>query len=197
MTILRLVASMTLMAIVTTTSQAATLFGNPGNVGLSTSSLNIEITDDFKSAFGSTVSGQGVQLDLVFTDQKQVEPPSDQAWDLLLIINHDSVGIGNTIPPIIQGVTLNDGLGQAIRSADGLFNGSSSPGQSLSISEFDTDGDMLLFRGVSFDVTLPNYGSTPNITEVLVVFSSDSPLTVIPEPASLALLGLALILRRR
>ena len=178
-------------------SRATIIFGDPGDPGAYPFGFSFDITDDFKSAFGSTVSGQKVLLDLVFSGLKHVESPSDEGWSVLLVVNHDSVGGGNLILPDILDIGISNEFGQIIRSADFLFGASSSPPQSISDGSFSPTSNEF-FHDVHFDINLPDYESDPNISQVFVSFPTDGSFIigewgVIPEPSTLTLAALALL----
>ena len=168
--------------------QAAVIVADPGAPGDYEFGFFFPISSDFTSEFGTTVSGQVVQFDLMFADMKYVQPPSLENWRIFLVINHESVDTFQQ--PLYTNAWLLDSDGDVIVAADTFFE-DGDENQSLPIARFDAGTDPI-FYGVRFDLTLPDYPETPTIGLVQVSFSNDEFWTIgIPEPASAAMLGVA------
>lgn len=204
---MRLLLSASLLLLFTPTYAATTITIDPGDIGkIFDADAEYLVTEEFKSAFGVTVSGQDVEVEFRFEENKFLMPRRGgmagtfNGMDTVLLVYHpDDLRFYEDWEPSPS--QLNS------------LNGTILPTRSFtSYHEADTEvwafyddldaGDGFLGQSMSF--TLPNFGF--EIQEVRLSFQRKGEgffqVGAVPEPSSVALLsigtiGLMTVRRRR
>ena len=185
-----------------TSARAATILINPGSPGSQSSGIFLNITAAFTGAFGSTLAGQSVQLDLRFSDMKYLVPPGIGFRTQLNVDYNDR----SFVPATIHDIFLFDQAGNSLVTPSSTRSGTAGGGAvgGLSITgEYSPTTEF--FHGVHFDLTLPNTGySVHSVAIYFQTYNSDVPFTVgvVPEPSVgamflMAFLGGAFVRRRK